>query len=83
MPGPNCWTMPEFVFDPRLRLKREVTVRSISEAADFARRYVGSRFRRRREGILHQLEAAVGYEKQRDAGRAFRHWAKAEGLLEE
>jgi hypothetical protein len=75
--------MAEFVFDPPRRLKREATVRTVGEAADFARDYVGSRFPRRREGVLHQLEAAMGYEKQRDAGRAFLLWAKAESLLEE
>jgi hypothetical protein len=73
--------MAEFVFDPPLRLKRDITVRTIGEAADFARDYVGSRFPRRREGVLHQLEAAMGYEKQRDAGRALLLWAKAESLL--
>jgi hypothetical protein len=34
------------------------------------------------KGILHHLEAASGYEKQREAGHAFLTWAKAEGLLE-
>jgi hypothetical protein len=74
--------MAEFVFEPPLRLKREVTIRTLGEAADFARKYVGSRLPRRRDGILHGLEAASSYEKGRDAANAFRHWAEAEGLLE-
>jgi hypothetical protein len=67
--------------EPPLRLKGEVTVRTLGEAADFARKYVGSRLPRRRDGILHRLEAASGHEKGRDAAKAFRAWAKAEGLL--
>ena len=35
--------MTEFVFEPPLRLAREVTVRTLDDAADFARTYVGPR----------------------------------------
>jgi hypothetical protein len=73
--------MAEFVFEPPVQLKGDVTVRTLGEAADFARKYVGSRLPRRRDGILKGLEAASGYEKARDAANAFRHWAEAEGLL--
>ena len=73
--------MADFVFEPPLRLEGEVTVHTLREAADFARKYLGSRLPRRRDGILKGLEAASGYEKGRDAANAFRHWAWAEGLL--
>jgi hypothetical protein len=73
--------MAEFVFEPPVQLKGDVTVRTLGEAADFARKYVGSRLPRRRDGILKGLEAALGYKKGRDAANAFRHWAEAEGLL--
>ena len=32
--------MTEFVFEPPLRLARDVTVRTLDDAADFARTYV-------------------------------------------
>jgi hypothetical protein len=35
--------MAEFVFDPPLRLARDVTVRTLDDAAEFARTYVGPR----------------------------------------
>jgi hypothetical protein len=49
--------MAEFVFEPPVQLKGDVTVRTLGEAADFARKYVGSRLPRRRDGILKGLEA--------------------------
>ena len=81
VPALSLGGMAEFVFDPPLHLKRGVTVRTLDDAADFARKYVGARLSRRRDGVLRRLEAASGYEEGRDAAKAFRIWAEAEGLL--
>jgi hypothetical protein len=35
--------MTNFVFDPPLRLARDVTVRTLDDAAEFARTFVGPR----------------------------------------
>jgi hypothetical protein len=75
--------MAEFVFKPPLHLKRGVIVRTLDEAADVSRKYVGSRLPRRRDGIVHRLEAASNLEERRLAANGFREWAKAESLLEE
>ena len=72
--------MARSVFDPPLDL-HGVKVRTLDEASDFVRNYVGSRARRRRDGVLRDLEAASGREQERAAARAFQAWAKAEGLL--
>jgi hypothetical protein len=74
--------MAEFVFEPPLRLARGVTVRTLDEAADFARNYVGARLQRRRDGILRRLESASGEEREREAANAFRAWVEAEGPLQ-
>jgi hypothetical protein len=73
--------MADFVFDPPLRLKREITVRTLGEAADFARNFVGPSLPGRRDSIMKGLEAASDREKGRAAANAFQEWAKAEGLL--
>jgi hypothetical protein len=75
--------MAEFVFDPPLRLKRGVMVRTLDDAADFTRKYVGSKLPFRRDGVLHGLEGASGYDEGRAAANAFQAWAEAEGLLSE
>jgi hypothetical protein len=67
--------MAEFVFEPPLRLKRGVTVRTLDDAADFARKYVGSRFAMRRNGVLHGLEGASSHDEGRAAANAFQAWA--------
>src|SRR5262245_37781917 len=48
--------MTEFVFEPPLRLARDVTVRTLNDAADFARTYVGPRLPRRRDRLVRRLE---------------------------
>jgi len=75
--------MMEFVFDPPLRLAREVTVRTLDDAADFARTYVGPRLPHRRDRIVRRLEEISDDASARMAARAFRVWAVAEGLLAE
>jgi hypothetical protein len=73
--------MPEFVFEPPLRLAREVTVRTLDDATDFARTYVGPRLPRRRDRLVRRLEEISDDASARIAARAFRTWVMAEGLL--
>ena len=48
--------MTDFVFNPPLRLARDVTVRTLDDAAEFARTYVGPRLPHRRDRIVRRLE---------------------------
>src|SRR5262245_12910521 len=75
--------MTEFAFEPPLRLARDVTVRTLDDAADFARTYVGPRLPRRRDRLVRRLEEISDDASARIAARAFRAWAIAEGLLAE
>jgi hypothetical protein len=75
--------MTDFVFEPPLRLVREVTVRTLDDAAEFARTYVGPRVPYRRDRVVRRLEKISGKASARGAARAFRAWAIAEGLLAE
>jgi hypothetical protein len=72
-----------FVFKPPLRLARDVTVRTLDDAAEFARTYVGPRLPHRRDRIVRRLEEISDEASARVAARAFRAWAIAEGLLAE
>jgi hypothetical protein len=73
--------MTDFVFESPLRLAREVTLRTLDDAADFARAYVGCRLPRRRDSLVRRLEEISDEDSARIAARAFRTWAIAEGLL--
>ena len=73
----------DFVFKPSLRLARDVTVRTLDDAAEFARTYVGPRLPHRRDRVVHRLEEISDEASARVAARAFRTWARAEGLLAE
>ncbi len=73
--------MAEYVFNPPLRLAGGVVVRTLDDAAEFARKYNGAKWVVRRDGVLHSLQGASGEERERDAGNAFRAWAEAEGVL--
>ena len=75
--------MTDFVFNPPLRLARDVTVRTLDDAAEFARTYVGPRLPHRRDRIVRRLEEVSDDASIRIAARAFRAWAIAEGLLTE
>jgi hypothetical protein len=75
--------MTDFVFEPPLRLVREVTVRTLDDAAEFARTYVAPRVPYRRDRVVRRLEEISGKASARGAARAFRAWAIAEGLLAE
>ena len=73
----------DFVFNPPLRLARDVTVRTLDDAAEFARTYVGPRLPHRRDRIVRRLEEVSDDASMRIAAGAFRAWAIAEGLLTE
>jgi hypothetical protein len=75
--------MRDFVFEPPLRLARDVTVRTLDGAAEFARTYVGPRLPHRRDRMVRRLEEVSDDASARVAARAFRAWAIAEGLLAE
>ena len=75
--------MTDFVFNLPLRLARDVTVRTLDDAAEFARTYVGPRLPHRRDRIVRRLEEVSDRASMRIAARAFRAWAIAEGLLTE
>src|SRR5262249_21224829 len=48
--------MMDVVFKPSLRLARDVTVRTLDDAAEFARTYVGPPLPHRRDRVVHRLE---------------------------
>ena len=75
--------MTDFVFNLPLRLARDVTVRTLDDAAEFARTYVGPRLPHRRDRIVRRLEEISDDATTRIAAGAFRAWAIAEGLLTE
>jgi hypothetical protein len=73
----------DFVFEPPLRLARDVIVRTLDDAAEFARTYVGPRLPHRRDHLVRRLEEVSDEANARVAARAFRAWAIAEGLMAE
>ena len=75
--------MTDFVFDPPLRLARDVIVRTLDDAAEFARTFVGPRLPHRRDRIVRRLEEVSDDASMRIAAQAFRAWVIAEGLLTE
>ena len=75
--------MAEFVFDPPLRLARDFTVRTLDDAAEFARTHVGPRLPRRRDRLVRVIEEVSGEAIGWAAARMFRAWVLAEGLLAE
>ena len=75
--------MADFVFDPPLRLARDVTVRTLDDAAEFARAYVGPKSPRRRDRLVRVIEEVSSEASARGAARMFAAWALAEGLLAE
>jgi len=75
--------MTDFVFQPPIRLVREVTVRTLDDAAAFARTYEGPRLPYRHERVVRRLQGISNEASARGAARAFRAWAIAEGLLAE
>jgi hypothetical protein len=64
--------MADFVFDPPLRLARDVTVRTLDDAAEFARTYVGPRLPRQRDRIVRVIEEVEEQKLTRRSRRSFR-----------
>jgi hypothetical protein len=54
-----------------------------TDAAEFARTYVGPRLPHRRDRIVRVIEEVSGEASGRAAARMFRAWVLAEGLLAE
>jgi hypothetical protein len=75
--------MTNFVFDPLLRLARDVTMRTLDDAAEFARTFVGPRLPHRRDRLVRRPEEVSDDGSARIAARSFRAWAITEGLLAE
>jgi hypothetical protein len=69
--------MTNFVFDPLLRLARDVTVRTLDDAAEFARTFVGPRLPHRRDRLVRRLEEVSDGGSARIAARSFRAWARS------
>jgi hypothetical protein len=63
--------MTDFMFKQPFGLAREVTVRTLDDAAEFARTYVGTRLPHRRDRLVRRLEE-VSDASARIAARAFR-----------
>ena len=73
--------MPDCRFDPPSTLKGNIVVLNLDDAVRFL---IGHRESRRpalQTSVLHRLKGAAGEAEERDAGCAFRGWAKAEGLI--
>ena len=75
--------MTDFVFQPPIPLTPVVAVRTLDDAAEFARTYPGPRLPYRRDRVVRRLDAISDEASARGAARAFRAWAIAEGLLAE
>jgi hypothetical protein len=56
-------------------------IRSLEAAAKVVRRHALGHLDRKAEDLLHRIEAASTAEQAEAAGKAFRDWAQAEGLL--
>jgi hypothetical protein len=69
------------VFDPPLRLARDVTVRTLDDAADFARTFVGPQLPHRRNRLVRRPQEASDDASASIAALSFRAWAITEGLL--
>ncbi len=56
-------------------------LRTLDDAAEFARTYVGPRLPYRRDRVVHRLEEISDKASARVAARAFRAWAIAGSLI--
>ena len=75
--------MSDFPIEPELhvRVGRGRTLRSIDEAAEFARKLARQRNSREWDGVLYRLEAVRSAADARDAANALRALLEAEDLL--
>lgn len=77
----GLWQSTRFI--PRFILSAtpDEPIRSLEAAAKVVRRHALGHLDREAEGLLHRIEAASTAEQAWAAGKAFRDWAQAEGLL--
>jgi hypothetical protein len=59
----------------------EEPIRSLEAALRVVRQYAGEGPNKLTEGVIHRLEAATTPHQADEAGKAFRAWAEAQGIL--
>jgi hypothetical protein len=82
--GESRWRrMAEHAIHPPIHLviHPDEPIRSLEAAAKVVRRHAGDHLDREAQGLLHRIESAATAEQADAAGKAFRAWAEAEGLL--
>jgi hypothetical protein len=75
--------MAELAIHPpvHLTMHPDEPIRSLEAALRVVRRHAGDRPDKRTEGLIFRLEAAATPEQADEAGKAFRAWAEAQGIL--
>ncbi|HEX2354778.1 MAG: hypothetical protein ACM30D_15130 [Hyphomicrobiales bacterium] len=75
--------MAEHAIHPPIHLVThpDEPIRSLEAAAKVIRRHAGDHLDRDAENVLRQIKSAKTLEQAEAAGKAFRAWAEAEGLL--
>ena len=75
--------MAEHAIHPPIHLVThpDEPIRSLEAAAKVIRRHAGDQLDRKAGHVLHQIKNAATLEQAEAAGKAFRAWAEAEGLL--
>jgi hypothetical protein len=79
----NQLQMSDFPIEPELHVRtgKGLTLRTIDEAAELARRFAKERNNREWDGVLYRLEAVRTSEDAREAADALRALLEAEDLL--
>jgi hypothetical protein len=83
-PSGRRWPpMAEHAIHPPIHLvtHSDEPIRSLEAAAKVIRRHAGDHLDRKAENVLRQIKGATTLEQAEAAGKAFRAWAEAEGLL--
>jgi hypothetical protein len=75
--------MAEHAIHPPIHLviHPDEPIRSLEAAAKVIRRHAGDHLDRSAEDLLHRIKDASTMEEADAAGKAFRAWAEAQGLL--
>ena len=75
--------MPEHAIHPPIHLitHSDEPIRSLEAAAKVIRRHAGDHLDHTAEDVLRQIKRATTLEQADAAGKAFRAWAEAQGLL--
>jgi hypothetical protein len=75
--------MPQHAIHPPIHLviHPDEPIRSLEAAAKVIRRHAGDRPDGKAQELLHWIKGASTLEEADTAGKAFRAWAEAEGLL--